>query len=60
MAVVAVAVAARHLRGERHLVQELLLGEAAELELLLGVAREGGVLLELDHHLKEGGGGGGG
>ena len=52
MAVVAVAVAARHLRGERHLIQELLLGEAAELELLLGVARERGVLLELDHHLK--------
>ena len=35
------------LTRERHLVQELLLREPAELELLLGVRRESRVLVQL-------------
>ena len=39
------------LRGERHLIQELLLREAFELQLLVGVRRERGVLPKLLEHL---------
>ena len=41
----------RDLRGERHLEEELLLREAAELQLLLGVGRELRVVAQLLEHL---------